>query len=70
MDFDCFVRNKTSAMSQLLTKKKDRFAAHSQRFLANLKGSANAHFRSLSRISNWLNYPKLERSPRGGFVAI
>jgi hypothetical protein len=29
-------------MSQLLTKKKDRFAAHSQRFLVNLKGSAFA----------------------------
>jgi hypothetical protein len=34
-----------SALSQLLTKKKDRFVAHSKRFLANLKGSANAHFR-------------------------
>ncbi|MFT7373480.1 MAG: hypothetical protein ACI9T9_002180, partial [Oleiphilaceae bacterium] len=39
---------KRSALSQLLTKKKDRFAAHSKRFLANHKGSAFAHFRSLS----------------------
>jgi hypothetical protein len=43
-------------MSQLLPKKKDRFAAHSKRFIANLKGSANAQKPALTLRSSWLFY--------------
>jgi hypothetical protein len=34
-----------------------------------LEGSAFAHFRSISRFSNWLNYLKLEKLLKGGLVA-
>ena len=50
---------------QLLTKKKDRFAAHSQRFLVNLKGSANAQEPWLGIISLWTFWPSAKSAYNG-----